>query len=346
MHIRLPVERYSKDEQLVAFNDRLLERARQLPGVESAAVASGLPMMDNLSVSTYRVEGEAPLADASQTPETDMKGVSEDYFRTIGTPILHGREFTRQDNVPKTPPMVAVTLSLARQIAPHGDALGRRLILGSGDHAVTATVVAIVPDTHEMGLDESARPELFMPGHDIQEPALMLHTKGDPMALEGAVRAVVAEIDKDQAVVDVKPLAEHLHGTTQQRRFDSLLFAGFAGLALLLAAVGLYGVLSYSVMLRTREIGVRMALGARGGDVVRLILRHGLLMVLVGTVVGALGALELTQLMQSLVFGMSASDPLTFAAVAVVLLLVAALACYIPARRASRMDPLRALRVE
>jgi putative ABC transport system permease protein len=197
-----------------------------------------------------------------------------------------------------------------------------------------------------MGLDESPRPELFIPGHNIQEPALMLHTKGGPMALEGAVRAVVAEIDKDQAVVDVKPLAEHLHGTTQQRRFDSLLFAGFAGLALLLAAVGLYGVLSYSVMLRTREIGVRMALGARGGDVVRLILCHGLLMVLVGTLVGALGALELTQLMQSLVFGMSASDPLTFAAVALVLLLVAALACYIPARRASRMDPLRALRVE
>jgi putative ABC transport system permease protein len=346
MHIRLPYERYSKDEQLVAFNDRLLERVRQLPGVESAAVASGLPLMDNLQVSTYRVEGEAPPADPAQTPETDMKGVSEDYFRTIGTPILRGRQFTRQDAAPKTPPMVAVTLSLARQIAPHGDALGRRLILGSGDHTTTATVVAIVPDTHEMGLDESPRAELFMPGHDIQEPALMLHTKGDPMALEGAVRAVVAEIDKDQAVVDVKPLAEHLHGTTQQRRFDSLLFTGFAGLALLLAAVGLYGVLSYSVTLRTREIGVRMALGARGGDVVRLILRHGLLMVLVGTVVGALGALELTQLMQSLVFGMSASDPLTFAVVALVLLLVAALACYIPARRASRMDPLRALRVE
>jgi putative ABC transport system permease protein len=346
MHIRLPDERYSKDEQLVAFTDRLLERARQLPGVESVAVASGLPLMDNLSVITYRVEGVAPPGDSAQTPETDMKGVSEDYFRTIGTPILRGREFTRQDSAPKAEPVVAVTLSLARQIAPHGDALGRRIILGGGDQATTATVVAIVPDTHEMGLDESPRAELFMPGYNIQEMALMVRTRGDPMALEGAVRAVVTDIDKDQAVVDVKPLAEHLHGTTQQRRFDSLLFASFAGLALLLAAVGLYGVLSYSVMLRTREIGVRIALGARGGDVVRLILRHGLLMVLLGTLVGALGALELTQWMQSLVFGMSASDPLTFAAVAVVLLLVAALACYIPARRASRMDPLRALRVE
>jgi putative ABC transport system permease protein len=197
-----------------------------------------------------------------------------------------------------------------------------------------------------MGLDESPRPELFVPMHNIRDMAFMVRTKGDPMAMDGAVRAAVSAIDKDQAVVDVKPLAEHLHGTTQQRRFDSLLFAGFAGLALLLAAVGLYGVLSYSVMLRTREIGVRMALGARGGDVVRLILRHGLLMVLLGTLLGGVGALQLTQLMQTLVFGMSASDPLTFAAVAVVLLLVAAVACYVPARRASRMDPMRALRVE
>jgi ABC-type antimicrobial peptide transport system permease subunit len=197
-----------------------------------------------------------------------------------------------------------------------------------------------------MGLDESPRPEMFLPRHKIREMALLVRTRGDPMAIEGAVRAAVSAIDKDQPVVDVKPLAEHLHGTTQQRRFDSLLFAGFAGLALLLAAVGLYGVLSYSVLLRTREIGVRMALGARGGDVVRLILRHGLLMVLLGTLMGGLGALELTQLMQSLVFGMSASDPLTFAAVVAVLLLVGAAACAIPARRASRMDPMRALRVE
>jgi len=224
--------------------------------------------------------------------------------------------------------------------------LGRRLLIGGGSQQIAVTIVGIVPDTHEMGLDESPRPELFIPAHNIQEMALMVRTKGDPMALEKAVRAAVASIDKDQAVVDVKPLAEHLHGTTQQRRFDSLLFAGFAGLALLLAGVGLYGVLSYSVMLRTREIGVRMALGARSGDVTRLILRHGLLMVLIGTVAGGVGALELTQLMQSLVFGMSASDPLTFAAVAVVLLVVAAVACYVPARRASRMDPMTALRVE
>ena len=345
MHIRLPEERYSNDKQLSAFTGRLLERTAQISRVESAAAASGLPIMDNLSVTTYRVEGEPEPADPAQTPETDTKVVSEDYFRTIGTPILRGRAFTRQDAAADSPNVVILTASLAKQVAPHGDALGRGIILGD-NKGKTAMVVGIVPDTHEMGLDESTRPEMFIPAHNIRELALMVRTKGDPKALESAVRAAVADIDKDQAMVDVKPLAEHLHGTTQERRFDSLLFAGFAGLALLLAAVGLYGVLSYSVMLRTREIGVRMALGARSGDVVRMVLRHGLLMVLLGTVVGGLGALELTQFMQSLVFGMSASDPLTFVAVAAVLLLVAVVACYIPARRASRMDPLSALRVE
>ena len=346
MHVRLPAERYSKNEQVEAFTDSLLERTSQLAGVESAAVASGLPLMDSLSVTTYRVEGEAPPADPAQTPETDVKVVSEDYFRTIGTPILRGRGFTRQDASANNANVTILTAALARQIAPHSDILGRELIIGGTTSGTKATVVGIVPDTHETGLDESPRPEMFLPSRNIQQMALMVRTKGDPMALESAVRAAVAAIDKDQAVVDVKPLAEHLHGTTQQRRFDSLLFAGFAGLALLLAAVGLYGVLSYSVMLRTREFGVRMAVGARGGDVVGLILRHGLLMVLAGTLLGGLGALSLTQLMQSLVFGMSASDPLTFAAVAAVLLLVAAVACYVPARRASRMDPMRALRVE
>jgi len=347
MHIRLPSTRYANDGQLNAFTDQLLDRTGDLPGVESAAVASGLPLMDSISVTTYRVEGEPAPADPSQTPETDTKTVSEDYFRTIGAPILRGRGFQRGDAPPKdAAAAVVVTTSLARQIAPHGDVLGRVIRLGGGDRAPQGTVVGVVADTHEMGLDEVPRPELFIPGHNIQELTLMLRTKGDPMALEGPVRAAVAAIDKDQAVVDLKPLADYLHGTTQQRRFDSSLFGGFAALALLLAAVGLYGVLSYSVTLRTREIGVRVAVGAGSRDVIRLILRHGLAMVLIGTAAGAVGALELTRFMQSLVFGMSASDPLTFTAVALLLLMVAAVACYVPARRASRMDPMRALRVE
>jgi len=341
-HVKLPDDRYSKKEQLEAFAEQMMSRLRSLGGVESVAVASGLPLMDNLSVQTYAVAGE-PAPD--QPPETDVKRVSEDYFRTIGTPILRGRGFTVQEASQPAGGVVIVTESLARQIGRRGDALGKTLILGAGGKN-TSTVIGIVPDTHEMGLDTPSRPEIFFPTHRIQEMAVVVRTKGDPMALSKSIAGTVQAVDKDQPVTDVKPLTEHLHGTTQQRRFDTGLFAGFAGLALLLAAVGLYGVLSYSVMLRTREIGVRMALGARSGDVVRLILRNGLLLTVAGTVLGGAGAMALTRLMQTLVFGVSASDPPTFAAVAGVLLVVAALASYIPARRASRMDPVRALRVE
>ena len=345
MHIRLPEERYPTDERLQAFVDRLLERAAQLPGMESAAVADGLPLLDDLRVTSFQVEGEPPR-DADHAPETDVKAVSEDYFRTVRAPILRGRGFTRQDTAAADTKAVILTDSLARQIFPRGDWLGRSLHIGGTVRGTRATVIGIVPDTHEMGPDTPARPEMFLPTRRIRNIALMLRVKGDPMALAGGVRSMVAAIDRDQAVVDLKPLAEHLHGATQERRFDSLLFAGFAGLALLLAAVGLYGVLSHSVMLRTREIGVRMALGAQGGDVVLLILRHALLMTLAGALLGCLGALELTRFMQSLVFGLSPSDPLTFGAAAVALLAVAAAASYLPARRASRLDPIEALRVE
>jgi len=340
-HVKLPDDRYSKGEQFGAFAEQMMSRLRSLGGVESVAVASGLPLMDNLSVQTYAVDGE-PAPD--QPPETDVKRVSEDYFRTIGTPILRGRGFTLQEASQPPGGVVIVTESLARQIG-RGDALGRVLVLGAGGKN-NCTVIGIVPDTHEMGLDTPSRPEIFLPSHRIQEMAVLVRTKGDPMALSKSIGGTVQAVDKDQPVIDVKPLEDHLHGTTQQRRFDTGLFVGFAGLALLLAAVGLYGVLSYSVMLRTREIGVRMALGARGGDVVRLILRNGLLLTVVGTLLGGAGAMALTRLMQTLVFGVSASDAPTFGAVAGVLLVVAALASYIPARRASRMDPVRALRVE
>jgi len=344
MHLRLPDDRYSKDEQVTAFTGRLIDGVSHLGGVESVGIASGLPLMDNLSVTTFRVVGE-PEPPANQTPETDTKMVSEDYFRAVGTPILRGRGFTRQQAEEPQTKVVILTQSLARQIFPRGDALGRSLKLGGNANAIPVTVIGIVPDTHEMGLDSPPRPEMFLPTRNIAQMALLIRTAGDPLALAGGIRAAVSAIDKDQPVVDLKPLAEHLHGTMQQRRFDTLLFGGFAALALLLAAVGLYGVLSYSVTLRTREIGVRMALGAQGGDVIRLILVHGLRMTLAGAVLGGLGALALTQLMQSLVFGMSAADPLTFAAAALALLLVAAVASYVPARRASRMDPSRALRL-
>jgi putative ABC transport system permease protein len=339
MHINLPDDRYPNEAKIGAFCDQLLDRLSHLGGVQSAAISSGLPLMDNLQVMTFTVEGEPPPA---QAPETDVKRVSENYFATIGAPVLRGRGFTRQEAMADKVTVLAITDSLARQIFPRGDALGRVLRFGNRP----MTIVGIVPDTHEMGLDAPLRPEAFFPSRSIGGISVMLRTSGAPMALAKAAEAEVRAIDRDQPVSDVKSLEEHLHGSTQQRRFDTLLFAGFAGLALVLAAVGLYGVLSYSVTLRTREIGVRMALGAQAGDVARLVLRNGLGLTLAGVLAGGLAALALTRLMESLIFGVSASDPLTFGLVVLLLLGIAAVACYIPARRASRMDPILALRMD
>jgi len=350
MHIKLADDRYPDDEKLRAFCDQLLDRLSKLGGVESAAISNGLPLLDSLQVTPFKVAGQ-PDPPRGQAPETDVKLVSENYFATLRTPLLRGRGFTRQEaevlppgnsTAAGKPTVIAITDSLARQIFPHADALGRTLLFGQQP----ATIVGIVPDTHEMGLDAPLRTEVFFPSHAIQSIALMLRTKGEPMVLAHAVEAEVRAIDGDQPVTDVKSLEEHLHGATGQRRFDTLLFAGFAGLALVLAAVGLYGVLSYSVTLRTREIGVRMALGARTGDVLGLVFRNGLGLTLLGAVIGGAAAMALTRLMQSLVFGVSASDPFTFLIAVVLLVLVAAAACYIPARRASRLDPVVALRTE
>jgi putative ABC transport system permease protein len=341
-HISLADERYPEDRQVQAFCSRLLEGLSKLPGVEAAAVSSGLPLRDGLHVQTYRIAGEPPPL---HDPETDVKLVSEDYFRVVRSPILRGRAFTPREAPAADPAVAVLTESLASQIDPRGNAVGRTLLMGPA-HSTRITVVGIVPDTHELGLEAPPRPEMFMPSRAIQGMAVELRTTGNPMALAKAAMAEVWRIDKDQPVTDLKSLEQHLYGATAQRRFDTVLFGVFAGVALLLAAVGLYGVLSYSVMLRRREVGIRVALGARRGDVIRLILRNGLTLVLVGGMAGGLAAFWLTRLMRDMVFGVSASDPLTFSAVSALLLAVAAVASYVPAVRASRMDPIHVLRME
>jgi putative ABC transport system permease protein len=338
-HIRLPESRYNgKPGQVKAFCNQLLDRLGALGPVEAASISTGLPMADSLSVRTFHVEGqsaEAPL-------ETDVKEVSENYFRAAGSPILRGRGFTRQEAETEAKVVIA-NEAFVRRIFANADPLGRAIIFGDNQRW---TIVGVVPDSHELGLEEPARPEIFAPTRELSAITVMARTKGDPKALTAALTAVVESIDKDQPVQDVKTLAEHLHETTEQRRFDTVLFGGMAALALVLAAVGLYGVLSYTVVLRRREIGVRMALGAQAGDVLRMVLRNGLALTLAGVAIGGAGALALTRLMRDLVFGISPSDPATFAFVAVALVLVALAACYVPARRAAAVDPMESLRAD
>jgi putative ABC transport system permease protein len=336
-HVRLPENRYSKPEQAEAFCNELLDHLARIPGVEAASLSNGLPMMDSLSVRSFRIPGDP----RNEARETDAKSVTEDYFRAAGMPILEGRGFTREDAAQESKVML-VNQTFAR-MAFAGHPLGKAVAFGD---RTQPAIVGVVPDTHELGLETPARPEVYLPTRRLTAMAVMLRTKGDPMSLGNALTAAVWAIDKDQPIVDIRSLSDHLSLSFEQRRFDTLLFGGLAGLALLLAAVGVYGVLSYSVLLRTRELGVRMALGAQEKDVLRLVVTDGLKLAGAGVAIGGAAALALTRFMSGIVFAVSPSDPVTFAGAVLVLLGVALAACYIPARRAAMIDPLRSLRAE
>jgi putative ABC transport system permease protein len=338
-HVRLPEHRYGTPAKIQAFCDELLDRAARIPGVEAASIGSSLPMMDSLRVFSFRIPGDA----SGQARETDAKMISEDYFRTAGMPILQGRGFTTQEALQDGAHVLVVNQAFARTIFPGASPIGRAIQIGKD---APETIVGVVADTHELGLETAVRAEIYLPTRRVDAMAIMLRTKGDPMSLANALTAAVWSIDKDQPVVDIRSLDDHLRLTTEQRRFDTLLFGGLAGLALLLAAVGVYGVLSYSVLLRTREIGVRIALGAQSQDVVRLVLGNGMKLAGAGVAIGGAGAFALTSLMRGIVFGVSPSDPVAFAAAASLLIVVAMAACYIPARRAASVDPLESLRAD
>ena len=342
MHVRMPSSKYSKPEQVKLFCDQLLARVAAIPGVESTAITSGLPMLDSISVSGFGVVGRPDRP--GSTPVTDAKYVSENYFDTVRQPILRGRVFTRQDAEQDPPTVAIVNEASARQISPDGNALGKLIFVGRPDHKFT--VVGIAANTHQMGLDSTTRPEVDIPTRSISHLALAVRTTGDPMRLATAVESQVSAIDKDQPVSEIKTLSDRTAEGNARRRFDAFLFGSFAALALILAAIGLYGVLSYAVAQRTREIGIRMALGADRGTVTRMIVTNGATVAALGLTIGLVAAVVLTRLMGGLLYGVSATDPVAFGLAAATLLPVALLACYVPARRASRIDPMVSLRVE
>ncbi len=339
--IALPEWKYSKPEQLVLFGDRLLDAIRGLPGVQSATLASGVPMQQ-VSMMNYDLEGVP--AKPGQMRIAAFAGVREGYFDALGVRVLRGRTLTRRDMEPAKPQPILVNDAFARQNWPGQDAIGK--IVGQGDSR--RSVIGIVANMHQLGPDSESKPEVYYPDAHLQAPILLVRTVGNPMAMAAAIEKQVWNIDKDQPVHSVDTMENVLHDwdTTKERRFNMIVLIAFAGVALLLAAVGLFGVLAYSVSLRTREIGVRIALGADPQRVARLVVRQGLALALTGAALGLAGALALTHLMESLVFGVKPTDPYTFALVAALLVAVAAAASYLPARRAARVDPMAALRAE
>ena len=324
-----------------AFYDQVLERAQALPGVRRAALASVLPLSGDSDMS-MRIEGRPP-ASWSREPTTWYRLVSADYFETMGMTIRRGRGFADHPSAPS----IVVNETFARTYFPNDDALGRRVRFG-GDDSPWFSVVGIVADGKARGAREPSIVETFIPYWQRTEPGMnvVLRTAGDPARLAAPLRQLVASVDRSVPVAGITTLDELVGESIEQPRFLASLAGAFAGLALMLAAIGIYGVMAYVVSQRTGEIGVRMALGATSTEVFRLVLGDGLRLTALGVALGVAGSLAIGRALKTLLFGVGSGDLATLAGTAALLLVIAVIACFVPARRAMRVDPMAALRAE
>ena len=350
MHMVLPMPKYAKPEARRGFYDEVLRRIEDLPGVESAGVITFLPLSFNGMNFSFSVEGQPPPPDR-KLPFALYRAVSPDYFRAMGITLQRGRFFEAHDTA-DSQPVTLVSRRLADQYWPGEDPIGKRIKIGPLDSPNTwLTVVGVAGDVRQAGLYGDPRMDLYVPYAQerrgfVAPRDLVVRTKGDAVAMLGAVRQAIWAVDKDQPVSNVRTMDQVFAAAISTERFQALMLGLFAALALVLACVGLYGVISYSVAQRTHEIGVRVALGAQPVDVLRLVIRQGMMLTFAGLVIGIAAGLAATRVLSDMLYGVTTTDPLTFVGVPAFLLLVAFVACYIPARRATRIDPLVALRYE
>jgi predicted permease len=348
MRVVLPQSKYPDQAKRTAFYDQLLQRVEALPGVQSAAVISWLPLTFEGDSNGISIEGR-PEPSPDQQPIVVTRVISPGYFRTMGIALLGGRLFTEYDRQGSSR-VIIINQSMAERYWPGEDPIGKRIKMGSFDtDSPWLSVAGVVKDVRQFQINAEAKPQIYLPyaQYGASRPRdLVIRTAGDPLGLAAAVRGEVWAVDKDQPVSNIQTMEQILSDSLTRERFNMLLLAIFAGVALALAAVGIYGVMSYSVTQRTHEIGVRMALGADSGHVLRLVVGQGLKLVSAGVAIGLAFAFALTRLMESLLFGVSATDPVTFVLISVTLVAVAALASYIPARRATKVDPMVALRYQ
>jgi len=345
--VMLPRAKYTESEQRATFFKNLVERMRTLPGVEAASATATLPLSGNNWGRSLTVE-EFPVLSVGQAPMIQHTVVTPGYFQTMGIRLLAGRDFTDSD-ARDAPKVTIIDERLAREYWPNASALGKRVRFGPPeDNEPWHTVIGVVNAVRHRRMQEDTSKSVYLPHAQIPVNRLTLVARSsfDPTNLVGAVRREVSQLDPDLPLSDVAAMEQVMAESIWQPRLYALLFAVFAGGALLLAVIGIYGVMAYLVITRTHEIGLRMALGATARDVFKLIVGRGMMLTTVGVLLGIGGALALTRLMRGLLFNISATDPATFILIPVLLVLAAFLACFIPARRATRVDPLVALRYE
>jgi putative ABC transport system permease protein len=344
LRIPLPENRYSKPAVQAAFFSQVLDRVKALPGVASVAAGGGLPMMGYGGLAGLVLGGQ-PEPPPGMAPDTPYTVVSPGYFGTLGITLVAGREFSDSDRE-GAPEVAIVNQALVRRYFPNQNPLGKTIKIRGGPWR---TIVGLIHDVKQDSPDQNAAPQLFAPflqSPDSEMDLAIRTTISRPLSLASAIRRQVQFIDKDQPVYDVATMETRLSDWLAPHRFNALLVGLFAALALALAAVGVYGLMSYSVGERTQEFGIRLALGAEKGNVLKMVIGQGLKLALIGVGIGIAGALALTRFMSSLLYGVTPTDPLTFTAVSLILIAVALLACYIPARRAANVDPMVALRYE
>ena len=344
-----PPYRFKTSQASIQFVRQVIENMRAIPGVEDASAAAFAPLSGWESEDTLQIEG-APPNPRGRNPTVDVESVAPGYFKSLGIRLLAGRDFTATDSK-GSPGAVIVNQELARKFFGNATPIGKR-ILGGEDakgRKLWSAIVGEVGSVRDQKPGSAPKPEFYdalYQGASLKGVSLIVRTKGHPAAFVPAIRNRIRSLDRDQVIAAITPMERLVSGADADSRFQTLLLGIFGGLGLMLAAVGIYGVISYSVSQRTHELGIRMALGAQKSDVLRLVVAQGIGLALIGVAVGIAGALGLTRFMSSLLYGIKPADPLTFAVVSLILISVAVLACYVPARRATKVNPMVALRHE